>query len=129
MRIREAARQSGVTSSTIRYYEQLGLLGSVPRTAAGYRVFAERDVRLLVFLRKARELGYSLDACRDLLQIVTAPDRRSVDNAARTRKLAVARLQEIDAEMERLEAVRALIRLHLDTIGEPEGECPVSDGL
>ena len=129
MRIQEAARRSGASPSAIRFYEQLGLLGHVPRTATGYRVFSDREVRLLVFLRKARDLGYSLESCRDLLAIVTAPDRRSATQAARTRGLAAARLREIDAEIERLSQVRALIQLHLETIGAADGECPVSDSL
>lgn len=129
MRIREAAQQSGLTSSTIRFYEQVGLLGPVRRTAAGYRVFAERDVKLLIFLRKARDLGYSLDDCRDLLQVVTATNRKSVDNAARARALALKRLDEIEADMARLASVRVLIQLHLDTLDEVTGECPVTREL
>lgn len=129
MRIREAAERSGVAAATIRYYEQIGLLDSVGRSASGYRVFAEADIRRLVFLRKARDLGFSLDNCRELLQLVTAPNRHSGSNARRTRELASRRLGDIDRQIEDLERMRELVRLHIDTLGDPALDCPVADNL
>lgn len=129
MRIREAAERSGVSAPTIRYYEQLGLLGILPRTPAGYRVFDEHTVRQLVFLRKARDLGFSLDDCRELLDLVTAPNRRTAANAARKREVAARRLTDIDAQLRELGRVRKLIQLHIDTLRDPSLDCPVADNL
>ena len=129
MRIREAARQSGVSAPTIRYYEQRGLLGSVKRTEAGYRVFDDRDVRLLEFLRRARELGFSLEECSELIELVAAPDRLSADNVRRTRQLAEQRLEDIHQQMEELTRRRDLIRLHVKSLDELEDGCPVSGNL
>jgi len=129
MRIREAAERSGVSAPTIRYYEQLGLLGSLARTGAGYRVFDEHAVRQLVFLRKARELGFSLEDCRELLDLVTAPNRGTAANAARKREVAVRRLAEIDEQIAELGRVRKLIELHIETLRDPSLDCPVAANL
>lgn len=129
MRIRQAAEQSGVSAPTIRYYEQRGLLGLVKRTAAGYRVFDDRDVRLLEFLRRARELGFSLKECSELAELVAAPDRQSADNIRRTRQLAEQRLEDVHQQMAELTRRRDLIRLHIKSLDELVDECPISGGL
>ena len=129
MRIRDAAAQSGVSAPTIRYYEQLGLLGSVKRTAAGYRIFADRDVRLLEFLRRARELGFSLDECGELIELVGARGRNTRDSVKRTRKLAMHRLTEIQRQMEELVRQSDLIQLHIESIDAPTEECPITRDL
>jgi len=129
MRIREAAERSGVPAPTIRYYEQLGLLGLVKRTAAGYRVFDERDVRLLDFLRRARGLGFSLGECSELIDLLVAPDSQSAAKVSRTRQLATHRLEEIEQQMEDLARRRDLIRLHIQSLDELAEECPVSGDL
>ena len=129
MHIREAARRSGVSAATIRYYEQRGLLGRVGRTASGYRVFSDRDIRLLEFLRRARELGFSLEECAELVDLVATPDRASSDNVRRTRKLAEARLQDIDEQMADLQRRRDLIQQHVDSLRDEVGDCPVSGSL
>ena len=129
MRIQEAASQSGVSAATIRYYEQIGLLDSVSRTASGYRVFTEHDIRVLVFLRKARDLGFSLDECRELLGLVSAADRRSPTFTRKTRKLAAKRLSEIDEQIEELGRKRALVQVHLDVLGDSSLDCPVTEDI
>ena len=129
MHIREAATQSGVSAPAIRYYEQLGLLGAVNRTAAGYRVFSERDVHLLIFLRKARELGFTLRECRELLDLIAAPGRRSKNNVKRTRDLAASRLAGIKQQIAELERMRDLVQLHFDSLGSEQTDCPVSNDL
>lgn len=129
MRIREAAKRSGVTAPTIRYYEQLGLLGTITRTASGYREFDEHAVRQLVFLRKARDLGFSLEDCRELLDLVTAPNRKSRANVERTRSVAERRLLDIDNQINELSRVRELVSLHIETLGDTDLDCPVADNL
>jgi DNA-binding transcriptional MerR regulator len=129
MRIQEAAEQSGVSAPTIRYYEQLGLLGAVQRTAAGYRVFGEQDIRLLGFLRRARDLGFTLEECNELIELVRAPDRQSRDNVRRTRELASHRLEEIDAQMQDLKRRRELIQLHVESLDALAEDCPITKDL
>jgi MerR family copper efflux transcriptional regulator len=129
MRIREASEQSGVSASTIRYYDQLGLLGAVKRTSSGYRVFDDRDVRLLGFLRRARDLGFTLEECSELIELVVTSDRQSPDNIRRTRELALRRLEEVDQQMQDLARRRELIELHVKSLDALAEDCPVTKDL
>ncbi len=65
----QLARESGVNGETIRYYEKIGLLPSPPRTGGGHRAYGRDHLRLLRFIRRARELGFSLDEIRQMLRL------------------------------------------------------------
>ena len=67
--IGELSRLSGVNIETIRYYERVKMLAPPPRTAGGRRIYGSNDLRILVFIRRARELGFSLDDIRALLRL------------------------------------------------------------
>ena len=69
LKIGELAKRSGVTTKTIRYYELLGLLPDPQRTDSGYRLYGEADVERLVFIRRAKELGFSLSDIKEVLEI------------------------------------------------------------
>jgi MerR family gold-responsive transcriptional activator of gol and ges genes len=129
MRIREAVEKSGVSAPAIRYYERLGLLGSVQRTPAGYRAFSDNDVQLLVFLRKARDLGFTLSECSELLELVAAPVPPSPARVERTREIASARLADINQQIEHLERRRELVQLHLESLDALGSDCPVTRRL
>ena len=68
------ARESGVNLETVRFYERSGLLPAPPRSAAGYRHYQEGDVRRLRFIRRGRELGFSLEEIRSLLELAAHPE-------------------------------------------------------
>ncbi|MFQ5933742.1 MAG: heavy metal-responsive transcriptional regulator [Dehalococcoidia bacterium] len=69
LKIGQVARQTGLTTKTIRYYEMVGLVKAPQRTYSGYRVYGQKDVDRLVFIKKAKNLGFSLDDIRDTLAI------------------------------------------------------------
>ncbi|HML93014.1 helix-turn-helix domain-containing protein [Methyloceanibacter sp.] len=69
MLIGKLAAHTGVNIQTIRYYERLGLLAAAPRTKGGYRVYDHEHVRRLTFIRRSRELGFSLENVRSLLEL------------------------------------------------------------
>ena len=106
--IGEMARASGTKVPTIRYYEQIGLLASIERTAGNQRRYDERARERLMFVRHARELGFSLDAVRELLDLSDHPERpcEQADTIARTQLEAVERrlqsLGRLRRELERM---------------------------
>ena len=102
MTIGAAAKASGVPVRTIRFYETMGLIGPTRRTDAGYRSFSQADVDDLAFLRRSRGFGFGLEDCRTLLALYRDKARASKE----VRAIARDRLKEIDAQMDRLSAMR-----------------------
>ena len=94
MNIGEAARRSGISSKMIRHYEQLGLIAPSGRSEAGYRVFSERDLGLLRFIRKARSLGFSLEQIGQLVLLWQDEARASLD----VKRVAERHLADLDAK-------------------------------
>lgn len=129
LRIGKLAATSGVSVPTIRYYEQIGLLPEADRTASGYRRFPPEAARRLRFIRRAQQLGFSLDEIRELLELRAtpgpSPDRATVQ--ARTE----AKLTELEAKIADLEAMRGVLRgLHRACCeGGTTSACPILDAL
>lgn len=101
--IGELAARTGTTAETIRYYERVGVL-PVPARAGGgrYRRYGSADVERLGFVRRARELGFSLEEVRDLLGLADQPDRP----CAEVDQLARAHLAQVTEKLARLTALR-----------------------
>jgi len=95
MPIGTLSRLTGVNIETIRYYERIGMLPPVPRTASGRRVYGSHQARTLAFIRRARELGFSLDAIRALLRL-GGPEKAS---CRQVRDIAVHHLQDIRTKL------------------------------
>ncbi len=125
MNIAEAARQAGLTPKAIRFYEAQGLLKPV-RAANGYRAFGEGDVHTLKFLKRARDLGFSVEECRALLALYHETDRSN----AEVKALAEKRVREIDRRLADLTSIRdALANLAESCQGDSRQECPILDDL
>jgi DNA-binding transcriptional MerR regulator len=104
--IGEAARKSGVKVPTIRYYEEIGLMASPPRSEGNRRQYADDDLQRLVFIKHARALGFEVEAIRALLRL---QDDRSQSCAAAD-AIASARLEEVEQRIAFLTALRAELR-------------------
>lgn len=108
MSIGELSRQSGCKVQTIRYYEQIGLMPEPERTSGNQRRYGEGHARRLAFIRHSRELGFPLEAIRQLLGMVDDPDRSCAEADRITRRqlaavqLRIGRLQALERELERL---------------------------
>jgi DNA-binding transcriptional MerR regulator len=106
--IGELARRSGYAVQTVRYYEQSGLMPTPARTAGGQRRYNETQLRQLLFIRHARDLGFEVDAVRSLLRLAAHPDApcHSVDAIARDHLAAIthkiARLSALRREVTRM---------------------------
>ena len=125
MNIGEAARRSGLSAKTIRYYEEIELL-SASRKANGYRDYGDKDVHKLGFLRRARSLGFAIDDCRQLLSLYEDNDRASAD----VKSLAEDRIVEIDAKILELGSLReTLSGLVSACHGDGRPDCPILKDL
>lgn len=120
------SRLSGVNIETIRYYERIKMLPAPPRTGGGRRIYDARDLRILVFIRRSRELGFSLDQIRTLLRL-GGPERAS---CREVREIATHHLQHIRAKLRDLEKLeRLLARTVAKCTGKTAPDCPVLDIL
>lgn len=126
MNIGQAAQASGVSAKMIRHYEGLGLMAAPPRTEAGYRVYGDREVHLLRFIRHSRDLGFSLEQIRALLGLWQDQARPSRE----VRALAQAHLAELEAKLAELQAMKAtLAHLVHCCHGDDRPDCPILDTL
>jgi MerR family mercuric resistance operon transcriptional regulator len=124
--IGKLSRLSGVNIETIRYYERIKLLPSPPRTASGRRVYDSTHLRTLAFIRRARELGFSIEEIRALLRL-GGPEKAT---CRQVREIATHHLEDIRAKLNDL---KKLERLLATTVAQCSGtsapECPVLDIL
>ena len=121
------AKEAGVNSETVHYYERRGLLSTPPRTATGYRLFPVDAGRRLKFIRRAKELGFSLAEIRELLSLRVSRSTTSAEIRARTE----AKISDIEAKMKSLGRMKqALRKLTKSCAGcRPVAECPILESL
>lgn len=126
LNIGEAAKASGVSAKMIRHYESIGLIGAATRTDAGYRVYHERDVQVLQFIHRSRELGFSLDQIKTLLTLWQDKHRASKD----VREMAKQHIAELDQKIAAMQAMRrTLEQLATKCHGDDRPDCPILDDL
>ncbi|MGH8259578.1 MAG: Cu(I)-responsive transcriptional regulator [Steroidobacteraceae bacterium] len=126
MTISEAAAQTGVSPKTIRYYEQIGLIAPAARLANRYRRYGERDVEMLRFVHRARDLGFPLKEVGELLALYRDRRRASHD----VKRLALAHVTELDRKIAALTAIRDTIaHLAARCHGDLRPDCPILDEL
>jgi MerR family transcriptional regulator, copper efflux regulator len=126
LNIGEAAALTGVSAKMIRHYEDIGLIPPPGRTAAGYRVYAEADIHLLHFIRRARTLGFSMKQITSLLGLWR--DRRRA--SAKVKAMALEHIAELDARILEMTAMRRTLE-HLASRchGDERPDCPILDDL
>lgn len=122
MKIGVAAKRSGLPSKTVRYYDDIALVSPVSVGDNGYRNYEDSDVRKLLFVRKARSFGFSIEDCRDLLSLYEDRNRASAD----VRKIAQERIAEIDRKLEELQSLRKELGLLVTACnGDNRPDCPI----
>ena len=124
--IGEAAKRSNVSAKMVRHYESLGLLPAVGRTEAGYRLYGEREVHTLRFIRRARDLGFSMAEIGQLLKLWQNRRRSSAD----VRRIATRHVEDLTRKMAEMEAMRRTLQ-HLVhcCVGDERPDCPILDEL
>jgi MerR family copper efflux transcriptional regulator len=126
MNIGQAAKHSGLSAKMIRYYESIGLLRPAGRSASGYRTYGTDDLHRLGFIRRARDLGFSLEEVGRLLSLWQDRQRASADVKA----LASAHVQELNRKITELSELRDTLQSLVEHChGDDRPDCPILSEL
>ena len=124
--IGRAAKASGASAKMIRHYEAIGLLPKVARTQSNYRVYTANDVHMLRFIRRARDLGFSMDEVRELLGLWRNKSRSS----AAVKKIAGKHIEDLKGKIAELQSmVQTLEHLTRHCHGDERPDCPILEDL
>ncbi|MGV8987744.1 MAG: Cu(I)-responsive transcriptional regulator [Cypionkella sp.] len=126
MNIGEAAEATGISAKMIRYYEETGLIRPAKRSGSGYRVYLDPDVQTLRFIRRSRDLGFSVKQIEGLLQLWRDRSRASAD----VKRIATDHIAELQEKMRALqEMVSTLEHLSHNCHGDDRPDCPILTSL
>jgi Cu(I)-responsive transcriptional regulator len=126
MNIGQAAAESGISAKMIRYYESIGLIDASLRTAAGYRVYSHTDLHALRFIRRARDLGFSLKQIGALTALWRDQNRASAD----VKQLAREHIAELEHKARMLQDMAAALKKLADHCqGDQQPQCPILENL
>lgn len=125
--IGEVARQAGVNVQTLRYYERRGLLSPPERSEGGHRQYPSETVRLLRFIKRAQDLGFTLKEIQELIGLRETRGR----NRSQVRRLAAAKLVDVDEKINRLRAIRKAVAALIESCAckGQTLECPILEAL
>lgn len=127
LRIGELAAQAGVNLQTIRYYERRGLLADPARSASGQRQYPPDAARMIRFIRRAQDLGFTLKEIGELVALRGRGGR----SRPQVQRLATAKIEDVDRKLARLRALRSALGVLVKSCacGGAEPECPILEAL
>ncbi|WP_346828964.1 Cu(I)-responsive transcriptional regulator [Pseudomonas abietaniphila] len=126
MNIGQAAKSSGLSAKMIRYYESIGLLQAATRTDSGYRVYGSNDLHTLAFIKRSRDLGFSLEEVGKLLTLWQDRGRASADVKA----LAHKHIIDLNQKIEELAGLRDTLQDLVEHCqGNDRPDCPILKDL
>lgn len=126
MNIGAVAKASGVSAKMIRYYEATGLLPAAARRASGYRDYDENDVHRLAFVRRARDLGFSVEEIQELLGLWSDRSRSNTE----VRAVALKHVAALEAQAEKLQGMIGTLRALIGTCKRGNRQdCPILANL
>ena len=126
MNISAASKAAGLPVKTVRYYADIGLVEASSRSEAGYRSFDDAAIGKLVFVRRSRAFGFSIEQCRELLGLYQDQERTSSE----VKRIASKRLREIEIKQRELQSLHdELNRLVNSCRGDHRPDCPIIDYL
>ena len=126
MNIGQAAKMSGLTIKTVRYYDNIGLVMAYQDPENQYRVYSKDDIAKLQFIGRARRFGFSIQECRELLSLYQDKNRPSRE----VKELTLGKLSKIDNKLEELKNLRnQLYHLSKSCSGDHRPDCPILDAL
>lgn len=122
----EIAKRSSVNAETIRYYEKIGIMPEPPRSEAGYRLYDEEHFQRLLFIRRSRELGFTLEEVRGLLDLVGEGEYTCAEVRDRTSE----HLIEVEAKIRDLNRIQRSLKTMIATCADGSmPDCPIVDAL
>lgn len=126
MNIGQAAAASGLSAKMIRYYEKIGLVPVARRSGSGYRAYVQSDIHRLRFVRRARDLGFSVAEIGGLLSLWNDRSRQSAD----VKRLAQTHIAELEQRIENLRQMADTLQTLIDCCaGDERPDCPILAGL
>lgn len=126
MNIGQAASETGVSAKMIRYYESITLLKPSARSDAGYRIYTPQDLHALHFIKRSRNLGFSLEQIRELLSLWQNDQRASAD----VKTIALAHVADLNQRIAELSEMRdTLSQLAASCHGDDQPDCPILQNL
>ena len=126
MNIGEAAKATGISAKMIRYYEDSGLIGPVARTASGYRVYGPRDIHTLGFIKRSRDMGFSVERIGELLQLWRDRTRHSAD----VKRMALEHVAVLQQRIAELQDMVQTVQVLADCCaGDERPDCPILRGI
>ena len=126
MNIGQAAKASGVSAKMIRYYEQTGLIPPADRKESGYRDYSDTDVHMLRFIRRARDLGFSIAEIGDLVGLWRDETRQS----AEVKRLAQGHISPLDKKIKDLQDMAHTLTMLVNACkGDHRPHCPILERL
>ncbi|AXF75376.1 Cu(I)-responsive transcriptional regulator [Erwinia tracheiphila] len=126
MNISDVARKTGLTSKTIRFYEEKGLVTAPQRSENGYRCYTEKHLEELILLRQARQIGFNLEECREMVSLFKNPRRHSSDVKAH----ALNKVADIEKQINGLIQMRERLLALVDLCpGDDSADCPIINSL
>lgn len=126
MNIGQAAKQSGLSTKMIRYYESTGLLAAANRSDSGYRLYSQNDLHTLEFIKRSRDLGFSLEEVGKLLALWQNKERAS----AEVKTLAREHIGILDQKIQELTELRETLNVLVDHChGDDRPDCPILNRL
>lgn len=126
MNISDVAKKTGLTSKAIRFYEEKGLVTPPLRSENGYRSYTQKHLDEFTLLRQARQVGFNLEECGELVNLFNDPKRHSADVKAYT----LQKVADIERHIRDLQAMRdQLLSLAASCPGDDSADCPIIDNL
>jgi len=124
-KIGDVARITGLSVDTLRYYEKIDLLKNIFRNKSGIRLYSDKDISQLNFIKRAQRMNFSLDEIRDLLAMRIDPQRACVE----VRELTAKKLQDVEANLTELTTLRNELQLLLNLCLAAEDGCPIIEDM
>ena len=124
-RISDVTRLTGLSADTLRYYEKIGLLPKVARTASGIRQYDESDLSRLRFIQRAQKMNFTLNEIADLMKMREDPQHARDE----VRQVTARKLEQVEAHLAELTTLRNELQLLLNLCRGSEEGCPIIEGI